>query len=64
MENTAKNTGVLTIDIEGVVVEAGVAEESVPLAPPGGYMLTHVLVQVLPKVPGRVATVLKYRCQC
>ena len=50
---------VFTINVEGVVVEAGVAEQAVPLPPPSGYAATIVLVQVLPEVPGRVPAILK-----
>ena len=38
------------VDVEGVVVELGVALQPDPLVPPGGNVLARVLVQVLPEI--------------
>ena len=50
-----------TVDIEGIVVEAAVPDESPPLSPPGRDVVAPVLVQVLPKVPRPVAAVLQQK---
>ena len=50
---------VLTVDVEGVVVEPAVPDESPPLPPPGRDVVTAVLVQVLPKVPCSIPAVLE-----
>ena len=40
----------VSVDVEGVVVELGVALQPDPLVPPGGNVLARVLVQVLPEI--------------
>ena len=49
----------LTVDVEGVVVEAAVPHQPPPLAPAGRDVMTPILVQVLPKVASLVAAVLQ-----
>jgi hypothetical protein len=51
----------LTVDVEGVVVEPAVPDESPPLAPSGGDVVTAILVQVLPEVSCPVSAVLSQR---
>ena len=46
----------VAVDVEGVVVELGVALQPDPLVPPGGDVLARVLVQVLAKVGCLVST--------
>jgi hypothetical protein len=52
---------VLTVDVDGVVVEPAVPDERPPLAPPGGDVVTAVLVQVLPEIACPVSAVLSQR---
>ena len=40
----------VSVDVEGVVVELGVALQPDPLVPPGGHVLARVLVQVLAEI--------------
>ena len=40
----------VSVDVEGVVVELGVALQPDPLVPTGGHVLARVLVQVLPEI--------------
>ena len=40
----------VAVDVEGVVVELGVALQPDPLVPPGGNVFAHVLVQVLAEI--------------
>jgi hypothetical protein len=49
----------LTINIERIVIEATVPDESSPLSPAWWDMVTAVLVQVLAKVRCSVAAVLQ-----